>query len=66
LAAWNINNGMSWEKLAGLRKRAALGTQPMFTRRELQAGKKAAETVRELAEANRPSDAGQTTSFVTH
>ena len=63
LAAWHINNDMSWEKLAGLRKRASLGTQPMYPRREIQAGKKAAEKAIELAKESRPSDPGKATSL---
>lgn len=50
-AAWHLNNDMSWERLAGLRRKFAMGriTEPFFARAELAEGKKAAETAVELA-----------------
>jgi hypothetical protein len=43
LAAWHLANGLSWEKLASLRDKAAFGTQATYSAKELQAGKKLAE-----------------------
>jgi len=50
-AAWHLNNDMSWERLAGLRRTFAMGriTEPFFARAELAQAKKAAETAVELA-----------------
>ena len=51
-AAWHLNNEMSWDQLAGLRLKLALGsiTQPFFTPKELAEGKKAAEAAVGLVE----------------
>ena len=43
LAAWHLNNDMSWEKLAGIRQKATFGTKASYTRKELEAAKQAAE-----------------------
>jgi hypothetical protein len=56
LAAWHLNNGLSWEKLAGMREKLPIGTRPTYTRRELDAGKQAADKATKLAEQHqRPS-----------
>lgn len=62
LAAWHLNNGMSWKELAGLRDKMAVGARPTYTRQELQAGQKAAETATKLAEQHRKPSAGETQS----
>ena len=51
-AAWHLANGMSWDRLARLRRKFAMGriTEPFFTSRELAVGKEAAEAAVELAE----------------
>ena len=43
LAAWHLSNDMSWKKLAGLRKKQAIGTIPSYTKDEIAAAKKAVE-----------------------
>ncbi|MBN2473365.1 MAG: hypothetical protein JXB62_02060 [Pirellulales bacterium] len=50
LAAWHLNNDMSWEELAKVRQKMALGTRPVYTPKELKSGKKAAEAATKLAE----------------
>lgn len=54
-AAWHLMGDMTWEQLAGLRRRFAMGriTEPYFTSAELVQGKKAAEAVTELAKQQR-------------
>lgn len=65
LAAWHLNNDMSWEKLAGMRRKLALGTEPTYSRRELDAGKEAAEKAVESAKKSRPARRGKATSLST-
>jgi len=50
-AAWHLNNDMTWEQLASLRLKTAIGgiTKPFFTPQELAEGKQAAEKAVELA-----------------
>ena len=48
LAAWHLNNDLSWKKLAGMQEKAALGTVARYTDKELQAAKKGAESAAEL------------------
>jgi len=55
LAAWNLNNGVSWEHLASLRQKRTLAPKPIYSRAELSAGKKVAEKVIELAEKQKSS-----------
>ena len=43
LAAWHLNNDMSWEELAQEKKRFAFGKMPAYTARELRSGKQVAE-----------------------
>lgn len=52
LAAWHLNNDMSWARLAGLRQRASIGTLPLFARADLDAARRAVE---ELSESGDPS-----------
>jgi len=49
VAAWHLNNDMSWDELRDLRGEIAFGriTKPYFTRNELAAGKEAVETITE-------------------
>ena len=63
LAAWYLNNGLSWEKLAGMREKLPIGTKPTYTRRELQAGQQAADKASKLAEQHRRPSAERTTAL---
>jgi hypothetical protein len=49
-AAWHLANGMSWEKLAGLKRKIAMGrfVEPYFAAEQLAEGKKAVEAATEL------------------
>ena len=62
LAAWHLNNDLSWEKLAGLRRRATLAPQSVYTRDELLAGRRTADRAVELAQQEKTSAASQTAS----
>jgi hypothetical protein len=53
LAAWHLSNDMSWEKLAGLREHQPLVTKPTYTKKEIEAGKKAAQKAADMAEQRR-------------
>ncbi len=56
LAAWHLNNEISWQKLAGMRTKLSVGSRPTYSLQELQAGKKAAQTATKLAKQRpRPS-----------
>ena len=61
LAAWHLSNGMSWEKLAGLRTKQAIGTIPSYTKDEIAAAKKAVEKAvalhKQRQEAAKPTSA---------
>jgi hypothetical protein len=60
LAAWHFSNDMSWEKLADLREKAAFGKRPSYTKKEIEAAKKAAEKALDLAKSRKqPSTAEQ-------
>jgi hypothetical protein len=48
LAAWHFSNDMSWEKLAGLKTKQAIGTAPKYTKDDIAAAKKAAEKALDL------------------
>jgi len=63
LAAWHLNNGMSWEKLAGMRDKLPIGTKPTYTRQELQTGQQAADQATKLAEQHRRPSAEQRASL---
>jgi hypothetical protein len=60
LAVWHLNNAISWQELASMRQKLTIGTTPTYTRRELQAGKQAAEKATQLAEQHHPPSAGKT------
>jgi len=62
LAAWHLNNDLSWEKLAGLRQRATLGTRSVYSRSELLAGRRVADRAVELAEQEKTPTTSQTAS----
>jgi len=63
LAAWHLNNDMSWEKLADMRRKLATGTELVYSRKQLDAGKEAAEKAVELAKKSRPANRGEATSL---
>ncbi len=63
LAVWHLNNELSWQKLANMRTKLAIGTKPTYTQREFQAGKMAAETAAKLAEQHRRPSSGKTESL---
>ena len=63
LAAWHLNNDLSWQKLATMRTKLAVGTKPTYTRRELKAAKTAAEKATKLAEQRRRPSSGKTESL---
>jgi hypothetical protein len=63
LAAWHLNNELSWEKLAGIRQKVTFGTRPTYTRQELQAAKKAAEKATESAKKRRAPSSGKAESL---
>jgi hypothetical protein len=50
LAAWHLSNDMSWEKLGALRERAPMGTKPVYTKKEIESGKTAADKAMKLAQ----------------
>ena len=62
LAAWRLSNGMSWEKLAGLRTKQAIGTIPSYAKEEIASAKKAVEKAialhKQRQEAAKPTSAG--------
>jgi hypothetical protein len=64
-AAWHLANDMSWEKLAKLRRKLAMGriTQPFFTSRQLAEGKKAAEAAVELVKQRKEAEAADADSL---
>ena len=62
LAAWHLNNDVSWKKLTGLRRKLTLGTEPTYSRKELDAGKEAAEKAVEAAEKAQQSKSAEETS----
>ena len=51
LAAWHLSNGMSWEKLAGLRTKQAIGTIPVLYERRNRRGEEGGREGRRLAQA---------------
>jgi len=63
LAAWHLNNELSWQKLANMRTKLAIGTKPTYTQRELRAAKTAAEKATKLAEQRRRPSSGKTESL---
>jgi hypothetical protein len=63
LAAWHLNNDMSWRELANLREKFALGNPPTYTRGELLAARKAAEEAVDLNNQRRKATDGKTDSL---
>jgi hypothetical protein len=63
LAAWHLNNDISWQKLASMRQKLPIGSRPVYTRRELRAGQEAAEKAVKLAEQRRRPSTDQTKSL---
>jgi hypothetical protein len=59
LAAWHLNNGLSWEKLSHLQQRGALGMVPTYTSRQIAAAKQAVEKACKTAQEHRPIEKGQ-------
>ena len=57
LAAWHLNNDLSWQRMASMRTSSIVAGRPRYTRQELLAGKKAAEMATKLAEKNRKATA---------
>lgn len=49
LAAWHLNNEIGWQELGKMRQKAAFGTRPRYSEKEISAAKKAAEKAVELA-----------------
>lgn len=63
VAAWHLNNGMSWQELAAKRLRHANGTsQPYFTAEEMQGGMKIVATAVSLAEQRQQQNPSTTAS----
>jgi hypothetical protein len=62
-AAWHLVNGMSWEELAGLKRKIVMGriVERYFTAQDLAQGKKAVEAATELV--NQRSKAAQADSL---
>ena len=66
VAAWHLNNGMSWDQLAAKQLRFANGTsQPYFTPQELQAGMVAATRSVQLASERAKSTTSSASSSST-
>ncbi len=56
IAAWHVNNGMSWEELAKKQYKYATGmTRPYFTREEIQAAMRAVSVATLAVEKSKPS-----------
>ena len=49
MAAWHLNNDVSWEKLAKLPRKLAIGAKPIYSADEIKAGRKVAEKALALA-----------------
>ena len=43
LAAWHLNNGMSWREIAGIRHKLGFTSKPVYTSVEVAAAKKAVD-----------------------
>lgn len=59
LAAWHLNNDMTWQQLSDLRHKVANGTRPSYTQAELKAAEQAAEEAVELAKQRQDPAAGK-------
>lgn len=63
VAAWHLNNGMSWQELAAKQLRYANGTsRPYFTAEEMQGGMKLVATAVKLAEERQKQNPNTTAS----
>ena len=63
VAAWHLNNGMSWQELAAKQIRHANGTsQPYFTAEEMQRGMKIVATAVKLSEERQKQNPSTTES----
>jgi hypothetical protein len=64
LAAWHLNNDLSWQDLAAMRTRLSVGSKPTYSRQELRAARQAAEKAIELAQRRRKAreDTGKSLS----
>ena len=63
LAAWNLNNDLSWEKLAKTRQKGGIfGSTPTYSKAELQAAKKTAEKAVKLAQERKQPSQNASTS----
>ena len=64
-AAWHLANGMSWEQLAGLKRKIAMGriTELYFTGEELAEGRRAVEAATEAVKPRRKSDKADSLSM---
>ena len=62
LAAWHLNNEISWQELASMRTKLSVGSRPTYSPQELQAGKKAAQTATKLAKQRRRPSPGKAES----
>jgi hypothetical protein len=63
LAAWHLNNEVSWQKLESMRTKLTIGSRSTYTRRELEAGKQAAERATKLAKQNHKPSQGKEKSL---
>jgi hypothetical protein len=64
-AAWHLANRMSWEELAGLKRKIAMGrfVEPYFTAKHLAVGKKAVEAATERVDQRKKT--AKTDSYAT-
>lgn len=62
LAAWNLANDMSWDKIRAIRYRSMAGFQPRYTEKTLEASKKIAEKALKDAEEAKKANSPAKTS----
>lgn len=55
LAAWHFHSEMSWDDLAALRSKTAIGAVAAYSRKQLRSAKKAAKQAKQLAAEMQPS-----------
>ena len=60
MAAWHLNNDVSWEKFAKLPRKLAIGAKPIYSVEEIKAGRKVAEKALALAKAQPASTTSST------
>lgn len=63
LAAWHLANGKSWDQLAEIRHKVTFGTQPTYSRKELQSARQAAEKAVQAAEERAKPHGGKADSL---